>query len=234
MQLIENAAGSTMLSGSKTQYPSALEVVEDKPYRWDTDQCHTFGYVVSGRVHLAACERVFAELRDEAYFGVPGSFSLRPVDGGPFKVVLIRRWGYRGQVTIGAIEQRGRLTYIDGCSDSIICYPARYGDPTLNHLHFPAGIVQTQHTHPSIRLGIVARGGGHAWGPGWEKPLSTGAVFMLDEHELHSFRTDKTATTMDVIAFHPDSDFGPTDQAHPMLNRTYIGANPNLHVTAIR
>ena len=27
---------------------------------------------------------------------------------------------------------------------------------------------------------------------------------------------------MDVVAFHPDSDWGPTDAAHPMLNRTYV------------
>jgi hypothetical protein len=27
---------------------------------------------------------------------------------------------------------------------------------------------------------------------------------------------------MDVIAFHPDSDWGPTDEKHPMLNRTYL------------
>ena len=25
---------------------------------------------------------------------------------------------------------------------------------------------------------------------------------------------------LDVIAWHPDSDFGPTDQDHPMINRT--------------
>ena len=27
---------------------------------------------------------------------------------------------------------------------------------------------------------------------------------------------------MDVIAFHPDSDFGPTDIEHPMINRTIV------------
>jgi hypothetical protein len=33
---------------------------------------------------------------------------------------------------------------------------------------------------------------------------------------------------MDVIAFHPDSDWGPTDGIHPMLNRTFIGNQPPL------
>jgi hypothetical protein len=27
---------------------------------------------------------------------------------------------------------------------------------------------------------------------------------------------------MDVIAFHPDSDFGPEDENHPMINRTIV------------
>ena len=27
---------------------------------------------------------------------------------------------------------------------------------------------------------------------------------------------------MDVIAYHPDSDFGPQDEDHPMINRTIV------------
>ena len=27
---------------------------------------------------------------------------------------------------------------------------------------------------------------------------------------------------MDVIAYHPDSDWGPTDETHPMVNRTFV------------
>ena len=27
---------------------------------------------------------------------------------------------------------------------------------------------------------------------------------------------------MDVVAYHPDSDFGPTHEEHPMVNRTRI------------
>ncbi|MSQ82944.1 MAG: hypothetical protein EXR77_08510 [Myxococcales bacterium] len=30
--------------------------------------------------------------------------------------------------------------------------------------------------------------------------------------------------TLDVLAWHPDSDFGPTDQTHPMVNRTLLSA----------
>ncbi len=100
----------------------------------------------------------------------------------------------------------------------------------LNHLHFPAGITQSVHSHPSIRLGVVATGRGVAYGPGegapWEEPLDAGCVFLLESHEFHAFRT--TAEVMNVIAYHPDSDWGPTDGVHPMLNRTYFAAElPN-------
>jgi len=38
--------------------------------------------------------------------------------------------------------------------------------------------------------------------------------------ENHRFRT--VDSTMTVIAFHPDGDWGPTDHTHTMINRTYI------------
>ena len=91
----------------------------------------------------------------------------------------------------------------------------------LNLLHFPPNTDQTRHAHPSIRLGVVSRGRGTAHGPTWEQPLMRGDVFLLDAHEVHAFRTEPQSG-MDVIAFHPDSDWGPTDQAHPMKNRTYL------------
>jgi hypothetical protein len=30
---------------------------------------------------------------------------------------------------------------------------------------------------------------------------------------------------LDVIAYHPDTDFGPTDDNHPMINRTWFDNN---------
>jgi hypothetical protein len=127
---------------------------------------------------------------------------------------------------VGSIEAEGRLAYIDGCSDTILVSPARLGDAVLNFLHFPPGIEQSVHSHPSIRLGVVARGGGQAYGPGpggeeWCLPLAPGSVFLLAPHEMHAFRTTPARHAMDVIAYHPDSDWGPTDGVHPMLNRTY-------------
>jgi quercetin dioxygenase-like cupin family protein len=155
-------------------------------------------------------------LAEGAYFCVPGAFRL----DAQGVTAVFRRVGFRGLFAAGMIEEKGRLAYIDGCSDTLLVYPPRLGDPVLNHLHFPSSIDQTMHAHPSIRLGVVARGSGLARGPGWERRLAAGDLFLLEAHEQHAFRT--TETTMDIIAYHPDSDWGPTDAAHPMKNRTYL------------
>jgi hypothetical protein len=75
-------------------------------------------------------------------------------------------------------------------------------------------------------MGVVISGEGEAfqeksnYSDGWVKPLKKGCIFMLTEQELHSFRTSDSH--MDIVAFHPDSDTGPTDENHSMINRTYI------------
>jgi hypothetical protein len=75
-------------------------------------------------------------------------------------------------------------------------------------------------------MGIVINGKGEAFqeesvkSKGWKLPLSKGCMFCLEEGEIHSFSTE--GNYMDIIAYHPDSDYGPTDFNHPMLNRTYI------------
>jgi len=140
------------------------------------------------------------------------------------KLFLVFRLGYKCQNTIGWVEKQGRLSYIDGCTDSLLIYPPRMGDPSLNLLNFPHGIEQTKHLHPSIRVGCVIDGSG--WSDVWDNgeiisnKLSVGVNFCLEENEIHRFRTEDSSMT--VIAWHPDGDWGPTDHNHTMLNRTYI------------
>lgn len=140
--------------------------------------------------------------------------------------VIFTRMGFKGQNVIGGpIEESGRLVYIDSCSDSLLVYPPRLGDPSLNLLYFPPGVNQSFHIHPSIRLGVVAKGNGIAW---VKTPsnmhkcieLKEGMMFCIEEREIHRFSTDSEPMT--VIAFHPDGDWGPTDHNHTMLNRTYL------------
>jgi quercetin dioxygenase-like cupin family protein len=140
------------------------------------------------------------------------------------KLFLVTRLGYKCQNSMGWVEKQGRLSYIDGCTDSLLIYPPRQGDPSLNLLHFPPGIEQSRHLHPSIRIGCVIAGEGisDAWVNGQVEsvPLVPGVAFCLEENELHRFRTENSSMT--VIAWHPDGDWGPTDHNHTMLNRTYL------------
>ncbi len=224
MDLLSAPKHEATLDATRTMYPSRLVVVSGRS-ELASPGSTAYGFVVAGKasVHGGGMELV---LGAGAFFGLPGPIHVDAGRDGEGTVVVIERLGFRAIPTAGRIEERGRLAYIDGCSDSILCMPPRLGDPVLNHLHFPAGVVQTPHSHPSIRLGVVARGCGYAYGPdgrggAWELALEQGAVFCLHEHEVHAFKTTR-GSAMDVIAFHPDSDWGPTDGVHPMLNRTYL------------
>ena len=135
--------------------------------------------------------------------------------------VVITQFGYRGLFQIGGpVEQEGRLQYIDGCSDTLLISPVVRGEACLNLLVIPPGTAQTEHTHPSFRAGVISGGHGVCRLPGSEVPLDPGDVFVIDAKGLHSFHT--TSDRLVVIAFHPDSDFGPHTDDHPMVNRTIV------------
>jgi hypothetical protein len=205
---------------SESMYPTILETFN--PHQFShilkiEAYSTAYGYVSDGSVILPNDK----EVRDGEWFSYSTGKNREIIQGVHAEGIVIQRFGFRGQTMVGGpIEEKGRLCYIDGCSDSMLVYPPRMGDPVLNHLHFPIGIAQTFHTHPSIRAGFVARGCGYAELSTGKVPLEQGEAFVLEEHELHRFVTEDSS--MDIIAYHPDSDWGPTDQNHPMLNRTYI------------
>jgi quercetin dioxygenase-like cupin family protein len=183
------------------------------------DQCTHFGMVVAGRIQLAHPERTRV-LEEGDFFSITGRATVESSSG---LGMITSAFGYNGlNVFGGPIEPKGRLRYIDGCTDTLLVPPVRKGDACLNHLHFPNGIVQTPHTHPSIRSGIVYRGQGVCVLPQQEEPvpLIPGYAFIIETNAVHSFNTDDRS--MDVIAFHPDSDTGMTDEDHPMINRTIV------------
>lgn len=201
-----------------TMYPSMAIHLTDENF--DSPELATvYGFVLSGQVELPDGNKA----RKGQYF------CYWSPKGSTFKAageaVCFVRYGYKGQNTIGGpIEKSGRLCYIDACSDSLLIYPPRMGDPSLNALYFPTGINQTYHIHPSIRFGVVASGYGISCiqkdGEEIEVRLEPGMMFCIEEREIHRFRT--TDSEMVVIAYHPDGDWGPTDHNHTMLNRTYI------------
>lgn len=201
-----------------------------------------YGFVYEGRAFLSLSkEKINSTVSAGTYFSTSENFLFQ----GNFKAILIEVYHKKGEYTktkfkavnhIGTVEKEGRLKYIDGCTDSLLIPPVKLGDPCFNHLHFPENIDQTSHTHPSHRIGIVAKGNGLCKTPFGNIELKEGMIFIIKEWNGKSFSTgidgneypDGTHSFqtfdegMDVIAFHPDSDFGATDVDHPMINRTIV------------
>jgi hypothetical protein len=203
---------------SRSDYPCCMQSFDqraDERLVLDQSDDHThYGYAMeplsiisnSGNHYISA----------GAYWCVPGAITIK---GG--RGILITRKHYLGLFSIGGpVEAEGRLRYIDGCSDSLIVGPPVIGDPCLNLLHFPKQIRQTMHTHPTVRMGCVAGGKGRCVTPHGEIELLEGMAWYLPPEGQHCFYTDDE--TMDIIAWHPDSDTGPSHDDHPMLNRTYV------------
>jgi quercetin dioxygenase-like cupin family protein len=190
-----------------------------------------FGFVWTGEVSFLVDGRV-QSVGEGEYFSLP--FEARLAVTGTGKGFGVLRCGYRGLFAVGGpVETRGRLKYIDGCSDTLLISPPLRGDPCFNLLHFPAGIDQTKHTHPTIRAGLIHRGSGLCHTATGSEELLPGRMFILFPDAVHAFSTVGTEG-MALTVFHPDSDFGPTHDEHPMLNRTIVDGVSAKHLDAIR
>jgi quercetin dioxygenase-like cupin family protein len=210
------------LNQLNSMYPSEGYMLENTKFTLPdyAKYCSLYGYSF-GNSTLTIDNKTI-NLEQGQYFGLSVEQSAQVAVSD--KLFLVVRLGYMVPNTLGWVEQQGRLSYIDGCSDSLLVYPARLGDSSLNLLYFPPGINQTFHRHPSIRLGCVISGQGYSTHGEYdcqsEDVLSTGTSFCLAQQERHRFRTESNSMT--VVAFHPDGDWGPTDHNHTMLNRTYL------------
>lgn len=175
-----------------------------------------YGFIASGEATIDHGNR--EDVLDAGmYFCVPGQAKMVGRGTG----FVASRLGYQGLFQLGGpIESTGRLTYIDGCRDTLLIGPTLLGDPCLNLLHIPPNTQQTQHTHPTERLGMIAAGRGICRTPDEDLPLEPGRLFSIPAGGVHSFHTQEEPLL--VIAWHPDSDFGPTNEDHPMINRTMI------------
>ncbi|MDG4595841.1 MAG: cupin domain-containing protein [Candidatus Contendobacter sp.] len=175
-----------------------------------------FGMVTTDQTQLRDAETGPFDLSGGMFFALPDGGAARGGSG-----LAITLTGYRGLRQIGGpLETIGRLSYIDGCSDTLLICPPRLGDPCLNHLHIPPHTDQTPHTHPSVRIGVILRGTGECRTLDGVYSLRPGMGWYIPTGCLHSFYTRDES--LDVIAWHPDSDFGPRDDDHPMINRTLI------------
>lgn len=214
---IEQFTSALILDASQSMYPTVLSThaLDETSY---ADVTSTYyGIVLTGTVELVREGAPSSFLCEGMYFAASGPFRLR----GNAEVAVIRRMGYRGLFTVGGpVEKSGRLVYIDNCTTSILIPPARRGEPVLNILVFPPNVKQTMHIHPTLRMGVVLSGEGNCITPHQAPiPLAKKNVFYLKESAPHCFYSGEQG--MVIIAYHPDSDSGPTDENHPMLNRTY-------------
>jgi hypothetical protein len=176
-----------------------------------------YGMVTEGEAVLRDAPGAF-RLQTGMFFVCP---SECVVEGEAGRGLVISHPGYRGLRQIGGpLETEGRLRYIDGCTDTLLVCPPRLGEPCLNHLHIPPHTAQSPHTHPSERIGVILHGRGECRTPEGVFPLRPGMGWRIPTGCLHSFSTQEEG--LDVVAWHPDSDFGPTDENHPMRNKTII------------
>lgn len=192
------------------------------------DEGTHFGYVAEGRATLSSDRGAFP-LRAGFFFSHDGAATL----SGSGRAFVSSRLGYRGAFYLGGpVSKEGRLRYINGATDSVLVFPLTHGDPCLNMLFLPPRVDQTAHTHPSIRVGMVIDGRGVCRTPHGPEPLVPGTVFLLRRDAVHSFHTADDC--LHIVVYHPDSDFGPTHDDHPMLNRTLVEGRGVASMTEIR
>ncbi len=199
-------------------YPTNLHgFTNDQPFNFTNSRSTYFGFVYKGNATLHY-DGLEIPLKAGMYFSVPGAGAS--IIGGVGMVV--EKINYRGLFSMGGpVENEGRLKYIDGCTDSLLLPPVKKGDPCLNALFFPESINQTAHKHPSDRIGLIYKGQGKCITPQQTIDLIEGDLFIIHQDGVHSFETSHNQRLV-VIAFHPDSDFGPEDENHPMINKTMI------------
>ena len=196
------------------RYPTTLRSWNSGTLDLPDDGVH-YGFVYSGQCTLTTANNEY-NLTEAMYFRCKGSINIKNGKG-----FIATRHDQDCTFMIGGpAENRGRLAYIDGCSDSLLISPDVLGDPCLNLLYFPPNIDQTPHTHPSDRIGCVLSGKGECLTPTETISLYPGCLFRIAAEGIHKFKT--IDSSMRVIAYHPDSDFGPTNSNHPMINKTIV------------
>jgi hypothetical protein len=213
------------------QYPSLLSAWQHPGVRVTSKRETHFLYAVEGAALSCRAGRFW--LGAGMVASVPGEFSVLRGSG-----IIVTREDWLGVFMLsGPVEEQGRLRYIDGCTDSLLLPPVMRGDPCLNLLYFPPGIEQTMHTHPSDRIGMILSGCGQCEhvknGVVHRTELKPGMLFCIHTDGLHRFRTPYSQP-MRVLAYHPDSDFGPTHEEHPMLNRTIVDGVSARFIDEIR
>lgn len=198
------------------EHPSIVQWKHDSALFLDDEKSTSYFYVTKGTIHVKTGNSSFD--LNEGWFG---SLVGKAVLEGSGNALVSTRKNYQGINQIGGpIEHKGRLQYINGCSSTLLLSAMKLGDPCFNFLHVPQNVDQTAHTHPTLRVGYVVSGNGIVKLDDGTIDLRPDLMFCLLPDALHSFHTANDE--LRIVIYHPDSDFGPSDEAHPMLNRTIV------------
>lgn len=204
----------TLLDNIDADFPTKV-IIPNKETVHIPKNMTAYGFVAKNDASLITGEKTLI-LYSHMYFCAPGDAIINNLSG----FICIKE-NYHGLLTLGGpTEKKGRMKYIDGCSDTLLLAPLMCGEPCLNYLYVPANINQTPHTHPTVRVGYVLEGAGYCKSETGRFNLLPGNIFVLPPEEIHSFHTD--SNFLRIAVYHPDSDFGPTNEIHPMINKTYV------------
>lgn len=158
----------------------------------------------------------------DAAFAVNNHFTVKCGSGTAVVVEYMGLHLLESRYFVQEVLDMGNLSYMDGGTNTTAVNPGRLGDPVINYVHFPAGMEQTLHTHPSHRVGMVLKGHGKIELDDGEFPLKTGDVFFMQRNVLHNFKCPYDENVV-LFVFAPDSGTGPTDEVNPLKIRTYVG-----------
>lgn len=209
---IVNINEHAVLSGLDKFFPTTLVVPAKKEVEIPS---YSTAYGIAIEEGSLKINHKYFSIHKGMFFCVPGNAIIQNLIG----LICIRE-NHKGIFTMGGPpETLGRLKYIDGCSDTLLLAPVICNDPCLNYLYVPPFIDQTTHTHPSVRIGCILEGKGYCLAGDKKIPLTPGNIFVLYSGEEHSFHTEDDF--LRIFVFHPDSDFGPTHEIHPMINKTF-------------
>lgn len=185
--------------------------------------CAGTDYVLLRNASLRSANMSFAQVNGVAALSAETAYSVSCArDASAF---VVRYPGLRlaeQRFFVQTALETGGLSYMDGGTNSTALHPNRCGEPVVNYVHFPAGMVQTLHTHPSHRVGLVLRGNGRIeLNDKKFFAVEEGSAFFMRRNELHNFITDDEPVILFVFA--PDSGTGPTDEMNALKARTYLG-----------
>jgi len=93
------------------------------------------------------------------YASVPGKCDVRPVGQDLSQGLVISRHGWLGMVVLGGpLEERGRLRYIDGCTDSLLVPTVQVLLDPVHRMMSTIRHNRARGTHAVVRMADIVRG----------------------------------------------------------------------------